>query len=155
MARAIKFPTYRVAATKEELLLPYARYCGYEEIITGVGGVNVIRALKDLPRNARIINVGYAGSQWYTKGTEVQICKCRLYHPNCTYREPTFRLYPGDDICLTAGDFVTSGILPERSVVDMELAYILALGFREVKAVKYVSDNLNYEEYGQIVKQNQ
>ena len=51
----------------------------------------------------------------------------------------------------TAGDFVTSGQLPEHSVVDMELAYILALGFHNVQATKYVSDNLNYQQYEQTI----
>lgn len=40
--------------------------------------------------------------------------------------------------------------LPSRCVVDMELAYIAAFGFQSLKAVKYVSDNLN--QYEQCLK---
>ncbi len=138
---------YLVVATPEELELPEAFLSKRRKIVTGVGGVNVFRALDKLSRNADILNVGYAGSQWYAKGTPVRIGTCRLYHPNCEYKEPSFTLdTESDALCLTAGDFVTGGLLPARSVVDMELAYIAAMGFR-VKAVKYVSDNLNYEEY--------
>ena len=160
MGRAIERPTFIVAATPDELKLPAVAHSPFPRIVTGVGGVNVIRALKDLSRDARIINVGYCGSQWYAKGSEVRIRKCRLYHPNCDCLEPEFRLASFSEnkaLCLTAGDFVTGGdrTTPENSVVDMELAYILALGFREVESVKYVSDNLNYEEYEQTISKQQ
>ena len=29
----------------------------------------------------------------------------------------------------------------------MELAYILAMGFTNIRGIKYVSDNCNYDEY--------
>ena len=34
----------------------------WEIIVTGVGAINVLKTLQDLPRNAQIINIGYAGS---------------------------------------------------------------------------------------------
>ena len=141
-----------VVATPEELNLPAASVTDGEiRIVTGVGGVNVIRSLSNFPRDTEILNVGYCGSQWFPKDAEVQIGKCKLYHPNCEYQEPCFRLSENEAMCLTAGDFVTDGQLPEHSVVDMELAYILALGFHNVQATKYVSDNLNYQQYEQTI----
>ena len=52
-----------VIAEKEELKL--VEELGLQDepiIITGVGGINVINALKNIPKNEHIINVGYAGS---------------------------------------------------------------------------------------------
>ena len=59
---------YIVIATPDELKLAqkYIQDYGFSPntriIITGVGGVNVYRALKDIPReSAHILNIGYAG----------------------------------------------------------------------------------------------
>lgn len=138
-----------VVATPEELKLPWAQaYESYDTIVTGVGGTNVIRALKDLPRDTEIFNVGYCGSAHFPVGSVVWVRDCRLWHPVADFIEPTFSLKEhGNVLCLTAGDFVTEGELPAHSVVDMELAYILAFGFAKVQSVKYVSDNLNYKQY--------
>lgn len=138
---------YLIVATAEELQLPAAQGTGRVPIIMGVGGTNVIQSLMLIDRFADILNVGYAGSQYYDIGTEVKIEESRLWHPNCTFEEPTFHLHGGDALCLTAGDFITSGNLPPKSVIDMELAYIAAMGFRNLTSVKYVSDRLDYREY--------
>lgn len=64
--------------------------------------------------------------------------------------EETFELGNHDTLCLTAGDFVLDGAdLPEKSVVDMELAYIAAFGFASVMSIKYVSDALNLRQYNE------
>lgn len=141
---------YLVVATEDELRLPWAKTeCNRIPIITGVGGTNVIRALRNLKRDSDILNVGYCGSYTYPIGTVTWPQQCRLWHPNVSFQEETFKLNSSSGvICLTAGDFVTDPEgLPPFSVVDMELAYILAFGFRVVSSVKYVSDNLNYKEY--------
>lgn len=145
---------YLVVATKAELSLPWAE-CekgNREIIVTGVGGVNVIRALRDLPKDSDILNVGYCGSSSFPIGFTVFVREVRLWHPNVTFDEPTFTLATrGNAICLTAGDFVKEGTgMPDKSVVDMELAYIAALGFRHLESIKFVSDNLNYEQYDKM-----
>lgn len=144
--------TYLVVATENELKLDFSRLfigTGSEPIVTGVGGTNVIRALRDLPRDAGIYNVGYAGSVYYPIGAVRQIGYCRLFHPNVEFDEQTFHLIgPAEDLCLTAGDFVLSPEgLPEKAIVDMELAYICAMGFEAVCSFKYISDNLSLEQY--------
>ena len=48
--------------------------------------------------------------------------------------------------CLTGTDFVLESDI-KGCVFDMELAYIKALGFEDVIAYKYVSDNLDLQEY--------
>ena len=48
--------------------------------------------------------------------------------------------------CLTGTDFVLESNV-SGCVFDMELAYIKALGFENVIAYKYVSDNLDLQEY--------
>lgn len=140
---------YLVVATPDELQLPLAQAAAetYTPIITGVGGTNVIQMLQHLPREAEIFNIGHAGSQCFERGSKVIISKVKLWHPNCTFDEPVFRIGDGSFWCLTAGDFVTSGQLPPLSCVDMELAYIAALGFTNLRSVKYISDALSYSEY--------
>lgn len=147
---------YITVATERELDLPFARTLiegGRKPIITGVGGTNVILALRDLPRDADIINVGFCGSAVFGKGSSLWVRDCRLWHPNVDFQEQTFRLMgSGLVTCLTAGDFITDGSkLPANCVVDMELAYIAAMGFT-LQSVKYVSDNLNLRQYEQTVK---
>ena len=142
---------YLVVATKDELNLPWARsFSELETIVTGVGGTNVIRALKGLPQDSQIYNVGYCGSQMYPVGTVLWVNHCRLWHPNVTFQERTFELAESSSgiTCYTAGDFILNGEeLPPDSVVDMELAYIAAFNFARVASVKYVSDNLNLKQY--------
>ena len=48
--------------------------------------------------------------------------------------------------CLTGTDFVLKSDV-KNCLFDMELAYIKALGFKDVVAFKYVSDNLDLQEY--------
>lgn len=143
-----------VVATPEELELPWAKAMKADEsrkvVITGVGGANVIRALRGYPEDAEIFNVGYCGSSCYPKGSFHWIGYCRLWHPIAgAFEEPSFKISGlSKTICLTAGDFITDGNdLPAHSVVDMELAYIAALGFKSIKSVKYVSDNCNFNDY--------
>ena len=60
----------------------------WEVIVTGVGALNVMKTLADLPRNARIINIGYAGSANYDIQSAVMVHEVRLNHPNVDYPEP-------------------------------------------------------------------
>ncbi len=53
--------------------------------------------------------------------------------------------------CLTGTDFVLESNT-KGCVFDMELAYIKALGFENVIAYKYVSDNLDLQEYREKLK---
>lgn len=148
MARKIT-PRYLVVATQDELKIPQAKEAAKDRavIVTGVGGTNTIIALRDLPKDADILNVGYCGSWHLAIGAAVKIGVCRTYHRNCNFIEKTFYLANGNYLCLTAGDFVKDSDVPKDAVVDMELAYIAALGFTNLKSVKIVSDHLDYEQY--------
>lgn len=137
-----------VVATPEEVGLVKDRS---NILITGVGGLNVIRALQDVPRSTPLFNIGYAGSNFLKVGTEVSIGSVRLYHPNVDYKEPEFELF-GNMLCYTSNDFVLETDIKEPCVFDMELAYILAMGFKFVTARKVVSDNLNLHQYCEIVE---
>lgn len=143
-----------IVATNEEYELAQKRFLKHKIIQTGVGGINVIKSLCDLPKDTPIINFGYAGSNKIKKGTEVKIGKSQLYHPNVTYDEPYFILLEGDIICYTSNDFVLETDIEEPCVFDMELAYILALGFTNIKSIKIISDTLNFDEYEQYVDNN-
>lgn len=135
-----------VVATDEEYKLAKKRFKGHIIIKTGVGGINIIRKLKKFPKWLKITNFGYAGSNVIPVGTEIKVGKCKLYHPNVEYKEPTYDL-KGNTICYTSNDFVLKTDIEEPCVFDMELAYIIALGFKRVESIKIVSDNLSIKQY--------
>mgnify|MGYP006988833342 CR=1 FL=1 len=125
-------------------------------IYTGVGGINIIRSLQDLPREAEVLNIGYAGSANFDIGTWVEVTEVRLNHPNVTYPEPSLEL-KGEQadgrmanvkqaVCYTNCDFVLQSDYKD-CVFDMELAFIAALGFARLHSLKYVSDNLSLHAY--------
>ena len=142
-----------VVATPEEVRLAHSIFKGVPILIGGVG-INMVCSLADIPRDTEIINVGYAGGSGLQKGTLYAVNRCRMFHPNVPYNEPTFELVPMRDwahaFCYTGGDFVTE-YKGEPALFDMELALICAMGFR-VQAVKCVSDNLSIQEYEQTIK---
>ena len=128
-------------------------------IYTGVGAINVIRALQDLDREAELYNIGYAGSANFDIGTWVEVTEVRLNHPNVTYAEPALVMAKGrrdegtkvmtkvhQAVCYTNTDFVLQSDYTD-CVFDMELAFIAALGFRHLHSLKYVSDNLSLHSY--------
>ena len=145
-----------VVATDEEYKLAKKRFKGKHVIKTGVGGINVIRKLKRLPKWLKITNYGYVGSNKIPVGTEIRVGECRLYHPNVIYNEPEFTLDKESVIkCFTSNDFVTETKIEKPCVFDMELAYICALGFKNVESIKIVSDNLSLNQYEENVSEKE
>ena len=140
-----------VVATDEEYKLAKKRFKHHIIIKTGVGGINVVRKLKRLPKWLKITNFGYAGSNVLPIGTEIRVGESRLYHPNVEYQEPTYIL-GGNVKCYTNNDFVLKTDIKEPCVFDMELAYICALGFKRVESIKIVSDNLSLKQYEENIK---
>lgn len=123
-------------------------------LITGVGGQNAVKLLARYgePWNMDILNVGYAGSNKLEIGTKVQISTAKTHHLGVDFREDGVELDRlEDDLpsvpCYTASDFVTKTKVKEAAVFDMELAYLAALGFRHLYAIKQVSDKLNIKQY--------
>lgn len=137
-----------VVAMEEERNLAAS---GEPVLVTGVGAVNVIRSLTDVPRDTPVLNIGYAGSNSLPIGMEVRVGRAALYHPGVEYDEPVFEL-DGDIPCYTSCDFVTGTEIQEPCVFDMELAFILAMGFTNVSSVKIVSDRLDQEEFEKCMK---
>lgn len=140
-----------IVATDEEYKLAKKRFKWQEIVKTGVGGINILNTLKEADKWQKIINFGYVGSNVIPIGTEVRIGECRLYHPNVEYEEPIYKL-DGDITCYTSNDFVLETNIKEPVVFDMELAYILALGFKNVESIKIVSDNLSLSQYEEEIK---
>lgn len=134
-----------VVAKEDELSL-----CGdvgqHETIVTGVGALNVIQALMDVDRDEPLFNIGYAGSNNMDIGTRVRVGRVGLHHPNVEFESPEFIL-DGNTPCYTSNDFVLKSDDSEPCVFDMELAYILAMGFKNVISEKIVSDNLSLKDY--------
>ena len=134
-----------VVAMEDELsLVPEAE----EHIVTGVGALNVMRVLDGIDRDTPILSVGYAGSNSLPVGSRVSVGRVSTHHPHVAFLEPDFEL-DGDVPCYTSTDFVTETLVSEPCVFDMELAFILGMGFSDVVAEKVVSDNLSYDEYKQ------
>lgn len=146
--------TIVVVATDEEYKLAKKRFKHKPIIKTGVGGLNVIHRLRHIPKWVKIINFGYAGSNNITKGREVSIGFCMSYHPNVDYLEPAYVINDKNSTlwCYTSNDFVLDTDIKETCVFDMELAYICALGFKNVKSIKIISDNLSLNEYMEEIK---
>ena len=125
-----------------------------EVVVTGVGGINIIRSLQGLDREAEVYNIGYAGSANFDLGTWVEVSEVRLNHPNVTYPEPELKIQNSkfkiqnclQAICYTNTDFVLASEYRD-CVFDMELAFIAALGFVNLRSFKYVSDNLSLHAY--------
>ena len=140
-----------VVATEEEKKLAAEKYGPDDIVVTGVGGLNVIRKLQYYNRETPILNLGYAGSNSIPIGTVVNVGGCKLYHPNVDYKEPVYKL-GGDVTCYTSNDFVLHTDIKEPVVFDMELAYILALGFENVESIKIISDNLSLKQYEEEIK---
>lgn len=146
-----------VVATDEEYALAQKRFKGHKIIQTGVGGINVVEKLKHLPKWQKIVNFGYAGSNNIPIGTELTIDYCGLWHPKVDYKEKIYRLKNKQEnifknVCFTSCDFVTECNIKEPCVFDMELAYILALGFKRVESIKIISDNLSLKQYEEEIK---
>ncbi len=144
---------------ERELVEKYLPGWNWPIVVTGVGAINIIRSLKDLPRDAEVINLGYAGSSNFEIGTIVEVTESRLNHPNVTYPEPTLAIDPIDNglwpiaqvkaVCYTNCDFVLQSDYKD-CVFDMELAFIAAQGFSQVHSIKIVSDNLSLHAYHEL-----
>lgn len=146
-----------VIAEKEELkLVEELGYIGQPIIITGVGGMNVIEALKDLPRDTEIINIGYCGSNHFEVGKIIEVITVETNHTKAKFCEALNFLEVNDEYddvatCYTSTDFVTETNIEEPCIFDMELAFIRAM-FPKTRAIKVVSDNLNKKEYKEKIK---
>ena len=144
---------------ERDLIAKYLPNCSWPVIVTGVGAINIIQALSEVPREASLLNIGFAGSANFDIGTVVEVTEVRLNHPNVTYPEPKLELTPFDDglwpiaqqkaVCYTNCDFVMQSDY-KNCVFDMELAFIASLGFASVSALKIVSDNLSLHDYHQL-----
>lgn len=137
-----------VVATDEEYELAKKQFKRHKIIKTGVGGINVVQKLKNIPKWLKIINFGYAGSNTIPIGTEVRIGYCSHYHKT-EYFDRAWSLGKKTDTiwCLTSDEFVEEYKQKDEVVFDMELAYILALGFKRVESIKIISDNLSLKQY--------
>ena len=75
-----------VIAEKEELkLVEELGFKEYPVLITGVGAINVLNALKNIPKNEHIINVGYAGSNNLNIGTRVAVSVVKTLHEKANF----------------------------------------------------------------------
>lgn len=98
------------------------------------------------------MNVGYCGSNTLPIGTLCSPEEVELYHPNVSYAEKDLEgldayVHMNHAKCYTNIDFVTETKIKEPVIFDMELAFIVGMGFEYIRAIKKVSDNLSLKEY--------
>jgi len=117
-------------------------------LITGFGVENVLKTPRLLiqPYDT-ILNIGYAGSNKYEVGSIVSINGVKLF--NSPQEKEFNKLNPleigNKDFCYTSNSFCEYAI-KEIPAVDMEL-YYLNLLYPNVRAIKIISDDLNYTGY--------
>lgn len=133
----------------------------WDIVVTGVGALNVLQSLRDMPRDTRLLNIGYAGSANFEIGSLAEVTEVRLNHPCVKYPEPEMHLMPIDTtllqqpdnvihaVCYSNTDFVLQSDYRD-CVFDMELAFIAGMGFTRLSALKIVSDNLSLHAYRQV-----
>ena len=147
-----------VIAEEQERKLAEQYLPGVEVLVTGVGALNIMQSLRNVPLDTEIFNIGYAGSANFEIGTMVEVTEARLNHPHVSYPEPTYILEPltlaalpspTRAICYSGVDFCLQSDY-KNCVFDMELAFICGMGFKHVHALKYVSDNLSLHEYREV-----
>lgn len=126
-------------------------------IITGVGMLNTIRALKCVDKSATILNLGYAGTNSLDVGKCYQVSAVGTHHSKAEFREELIWLeqyfmdrdaYP----CYSGTDFIEQTKIESPALFDMELAAIASMGFNKVMSIKKVSDQLSYKSYKEIAK---
>lgn len=158
---------YLLIAEEQELKLLPDLGLNPEEwkvIITGVGAINIMNATRSIPKDALVVNVGYAGSSNFEIGTWVDVTEARLHHPKVTYSEPTLLLSVRAQelgikqeamdkmkqaVCYSGVDFVTESCFRDCAF-DMEVTFIAAQGFTRLCSIKYVSDNLDIHAYREV-----
>lgn len=143
-----------IASENERKLVEELGYSNYPIVVTGIGGINVIKTLKNLPKNEQIINIGYAGSNHLPVGEKVVVGVSTLLHEIFSYEETPNKTidYPNSKmVCYTSTDFVVKTQIKEPCVFDMELAFICSM-FDKVKSIKVVSDNLDLHSYQQCIE---
>ena len=158
---------YLLIAEEQELKLLPELGLNPEEwkiIITGVGAINIMNATRSIPKDALVVNVGYAGSSNFEIGTWVDVTEARLHHPKVTYSEPTLLLSVRarelgikqeamdkmkQAVCYSGVDFVTESCFRDCAF-DMEITFIAAQGFTRLCSLKYVSDNLDIHAYREV-----
>lgn len=142
-----------IAEEKELELVKEAHYFDPPILITGPGIANVMKALKDIPRDTYIINIGYAGGHKLEVGKWYDVSQSNFYHEVADIHEIGTYLQDKGEVCFTSTDFVTKTNKSYPCLFDMELAAICNMGFKKVRSMKKVSDSLNYEEFKQKSKQ--
>lgn len=143
-----------IASENERKLVEELGYGDCPVVITGIGGVNVIRALKNISKDEKIVNIGYAGSNHLPIGEKVVVGRSALLHELFQYEEEignTIDFPNHKTICYTSTDFVVKTKIEEPCVFDMEFAFICAM-FKHVKAIKVVSDNLDLHTYEKCIE---
>lgn len=126
---------------------------GHKIKIIGEGFYQILVNLKSINKKTPIINFGMAGSAGYKIGQRVTIGVSKLLETNYPLNAKPFKLSNTKVICYTGNSFVLKNETKDsKCVFDMELYYIIALGYNVIKSVKVISDNLDLKQYKKTKK---
>lgn len=118
--------------------------------VVGEGFYQVLTNLKSISKKQPIINFGFVGSDGFKIGEIVEVGSSKLYNTNYPIKYKTFKLSNSGVVCYTGNNFVLKNDTKDKKCIfDMELYYMLALGYNVVKSIKVISDNLDHKQYRQ------
>lgn len=142
-----------LVATKQEYELAKKYLPDFDIVRTGVGASNVIHVCSLLDSREKVVNIGFAGSNFLPKGTVTPVFRSFRQlegHMDGVIEEDYRQGYILSDTgydCYTSNSFVTESDCTEAVLYDMELNYIVAFPLEMLGAIKIVSDNLDLEQY--------
>lgn len=111
------------------------------KFIIGINATNVPETTDD----DIIINIGYCGAYKVPVGTIVEPSVVCCAKSGAVAKVD--KIFEYKDIkCFTADDFVTSPIVDDESIYDMELFKLTQLPHKRIYSLKIVSDNLNEQD---------
>lgn len=143
-----------IAKDHEKALIPKV-FQNEPVLVTGVGAINVLKALRtiNLKEDDLIVNVGYCGAtKEFEIGKTYPVRYVATHHLE-PFDEELIKLDSGDKsnvLCLTSSDFVKT-TKRKYCLFDMELAFIVASHPRTI-AFKTVSDHLSIRQYKEKTK---
>lgn len=122
-------------------------------VVLGEGFYNTIQGIKKAKINKKtpLINFGTAGSRYFEIGAILTVDRVKLYHSIAILKDKTYKLTKRNVdpvVCFTNNDFTLKDDTHiKNAIFDMELYYLLALGYNVIKSVKVITDDLNYGQY--------
>lgn len=140
-----------IVANKAEAKIAKKLFKNHQIKVIGEGFYQVLTNLKGISKKQPLINFGMAGGVGYKINQTVEVGTSKLLTTTRNIKSKTFKLSNSGVVCYTANDFVLrNNTKNQKCIFDMELYYILALGYNVIKSIKLISDNLDLDRYHKV-----